>query len=84
VIGCLRTRIQVVGEIKVNRFHTLSFSVLEVGSEFLLLVGRFQKYIIRSVFLTLHQIRRIRLLFGLLNHNENRILPVFKRTLERY
>ena len=28
VIGRLRTRIQIVGEIKVNRFHTLGFPVL--------------------------------------------------------
>jgi hypothetical protein len=28
VIGCLRTRIEVVWEIKVNRLHALGFSVL--------------------------------------------------------
>ena len=52
--------------------------------KFLLFIGRFQEYIIRSVFPTLHQVRRIGLLFDLLNHNGNRILPVFKRTIERY
>jgi orotate phosphoribosyltransferase-like protein len=28
VIGCVRTRIEVVREVEVNRFHTLRFSVL--------------------------------------------------------
>ena len=38
VIGNLRTRIEVIWEIKVNQFQALGFSILQVDSEFFLLV----------------------------------------------
>ena len=38
VIGNLHTRIQVIWEIKVNRFHALGFSVLQVDGKFFLLI----------------------------------------------
>ena len=49
-----------------------------------LLVGRFQKYAVRSVFPTLHQVRRTSLVFDFLDGNRSSVMSAGECTVERY